>query len=290
VIAGEPFVGAEALASGALNRHQLRTRFRPLFPGVYLDRSVEPTVHTKTVAAWLWSRRQGIVAGQAAAALLGAKWVDCADDVELYWCNARPPQGVFTRMDSLADNETRVVRGIRVTTPARTAFDLARRGPIGTAVARVDALTQATGVRPADIELVAACHRGARGLRQFETVLALADPGAESPRETWLRLLLRRDGLPPLQTQIEVVDDGGHFVARLDMGWPDVMVAVEYDGEQHRTDRRQYIRDLRRLERLERLGWIVVRVVAGDSPADISRRVRAALAMQASRLQPGRRD
>jgi very-short-patch-repair endonuclease len=55
------------------------------------------------------------------------------------------------------------------------------------------------------------------------------------------------------------------------------MVGVEYDGDQHRTDRRQYVKDIRRIETLERLGWIVVRVVAEDRPAAIIRRVRAAL-------------
>jgi very-short-patch-repair endonuclease len=60
---------------------------------------------------------------------------------------------------------------------------------------------------------------------------------------------------------------------------------VEYDGEQHRVDRWQYIKDIRRREELERLGWIVIRVVAGDRPADIVRRVRDALASRASSLR-----
>ena len=67
-------------------------------------------------------------------------------------------------------------------------------------------------------------------------------------------------------------------VAYLDLGWEDHMVAVEYDGDHHRTDRRQYVKDIQRIEMLERMGWIIVRVVAEDRPADIVRRVRAALA------------
>ena len=90
-------------------------------------------------------------------------------------------------------------------------------------------------------------------------------------------------GLPRPQTQIAVRDEFGKVIAYLDMGWEDIKVAVEYDGDQHRSDRRQYNWDIRRLEHLERLGWIVVRVVAGDKPADIVRRVRAALARRASR-------
>jgi hypothetical protein len=34
------------------------------------------------------------------------------------------------------------------------------------------------------------------------------------------------------------------------MGWPDLMVAVEYDGEQHRTERPSYFGDVVRLEHL----------------------------------------
>ncbi|HWT49249.1 MAG TPA: DUF559 domain-containing protein, partial [Mycobacterium sp.] len=82
-------------------------------------------------------------------------------------------------------------------------------------------------------------------------------------------------------TQIPVYDDFGEVIAYLDMGWEDVKVAVEYDGEQHRSDRRQYSWDVRRLEMLERRGWIVTRVLAGDRPEDIVRRVRAALARRA---------
>jgi Protein of unknown function (DUF559) len=92
-----------------------------------------------------------------------------------------------------------------------------------------------------------------------------------------LRIVLIQAGLPRPQTQIAVPDEFGTPIAYLDMGWEDVKVAVEYDGEQHRSDRRQYTWDVHRLEMLQRLGWIVIRVVAGDRPAEIIRRVRAAL-------------
>ena len=62
------------------------------------------------------------------------------------------------------------------------------------------------------------------------------------------------------------------------MGWEELKVAVEYDADQHRSDRRQYTWDIRRLEMVEGPGWIVIRVVAADKPPDIIRRVRAALA------------
>jgi very-short-patch-repair endonuclease len=62
------------------------------------------------------------------------------------------------------------------------------------------------------------------------------------------------------------------------MGWEEVKVAVEYDGDQHRSDRQQYVKDIRRLAALESRGWIVIRVIAEDHSADVVNRVRNALA------------
>ena len=112
-------------------------------------------------------------------------------------------------------------------------------------------------------------------MRQVATVLELSDRGAQSPRETWLRLVLLRGGFPPPRTQIPVAV-GGRVKYYLDMGWEDTKVAVEYDGDQHRTDRAQFAKDVVRLEELADLGWIIVRVVAGTSSAEVVRRVRRA--------------
>lgn len=149
----------------------------------------------------------------------------------------------------------------------------------------MDALLRATGIAVDEVTAVAAQHPGARGLRQLETVLPLVDAGAQSPRETWLRLTLIDAGLPRPQTQIPVHCPESFTTYYLDMGWEDVMVAVEYDGQHHRTDRWQYARDSRRREDLERLGWIVIRVLASDMTGDIVRRVRDALARRASSLR-----
>jgi len=142
-----------------------------------------------------------------------------------------------------------------------------------------------TQLKVSDIEALAERHPRARNLRQLESVLKLVDPGAQSPKESSLRLLLTRAGLPRPQTQIPVMGKDEWPIAYLDMGWPDLMVAVEYDGDQHRTDRRQYLKDIRRYEILEQLGWIIVRVVAEDRPADIVRRVQRALQRRQSSVQ-----
>ena len=270
-----PFIGSEALALGSVNRHQLRTRHRLVFPDVYVSRQATLSLDVRITAAWLWSRRAATIAGVAAAALHGANWIDDDATIELVHRSTRPPRGVVARRDVLLDGEVAAIRGLPVTTPERTAFDIGRRAPRRQAVARLDALSRATRLDLDNVRSVADRHPGARGLRNLEAALDLVDAGAQSPRETYLRLLLVNAGLPRPDTQIPVTTELGMYY--LDMGWPEFMVAVEYDGEQHRTDLLQYRKDIRRLETLDRLGWIVIRVVAGDHPAAVLRRVRQAL-------------
>lgn len=274
----DAFIGSEALGAGRLSRDQLRRRHVRVHPDVYLPSHIgAPTLPERIHAAWLWSGRRGIVAGLAAAALHGARWVDGDATVELIHPNPRPPAGVLTRRDRLLAGETFAIGEMALTSAARTAFDLGRRGTLIAALARVDALLHATGTPIADIADVAACHPHTRGLRQLERVLELADAGAQSPKESWLRLVLVRAGLPRPRSQIPVADGDGRVFAYLDLGWPELMVAVEYDGDHHRADRAQYVKDIRRREKLAAMGWVIVTVVAGDRAADVVARVRDAL-------------
>jgi hypothetical protein len=284
-VMAEPFLGSDALARRLLGRHQLRTQYRAVLPNVYLPKQIKPSLEQRIAAAWLWSGRRGTIAGTAAAALHGAKWIDENVPVELVHVSPRAPQGVVTHRDVLLEGEMQTLAGRSVTTPERTAFDIGRRSLPRTAVAGLDALARATGFKVDDVLSIARCHPGARGLRQLETVLEVVDPGAQSPRESYLRLLLIEAGLPRPRTQIPVLGADGLPIAYLDMGWPDLMVAVEYDGDHHRLDRRQYLKDIRRMELLERLGWLIIRVVVEDRPAEIVRRVRSALEARRSSVQ-----
>jgi len=273
----EPFIGSEALRSGAVTPYRLRSRCVAIHPDVYVPAGTDLTAVTRARAAWLWSRRRGIIAGQSASALYGAKWVDPLRAVELLYQHRRPPTGIRTWSDRLADDEIQLIGGMPATTPARTAFDLACRNPASKAVAAIDALVRATRLNVADAEALAESYKGHRNIRRARTALALVDAGAESPRETWLRLLLIEGGYPRPQTQIPVYGEYGELVAVLDMGWEDIKVAVEYEGDHHRTDRRQFNKDIARYETVTTdLGWIVVRVTAEDVPGGILRRVAAA--------------
>lgn len=272
----EIFVGSAAVAAGRVTRYDLRARYIRVFPDVYASNGVPLTLTDRVVAAWLWSQQQGVISGLAAAALHDAKWVDDHVDVELNWRNHKAPPGVVIRNETLHEGETELRRGVVATTVERTAFDLARRGTVAAAVARLDALAAATNFRVDDVLALAARHPHVKGLRQVAHVLGMIDAGAQSPKETWLRLLLIAAGFPRPVTQIPVLGADGRPRYYLDMGWPELMVAVEYDGEQHRVDRGIYRDDLIRSEFVAARGWRRIRVVADDRGPDIVSRVHAA--------------
>ncbi len=273
---GDPFIGSEALRARALTRHQLRRRFVALYPDVYVATGADVTAVARARAAWLWSGRRSVVAGRSAAALHGAKWVDGRKPAELLWPNRHPPRGIRAWADRFDGDETEVIGGIRVTTPARTALDLACRYPFVKAVAAIDALARATHLKVADVELIAERYKGRRGIRQAREVLALVDPGAESPQETWLRLVVVRNGFPRPRTQIPVYDEFGVLVAVFDLGWEDMKIAMDYEGEHHRVDRRRFNHDIRKAETVAAMGWIDIRVTAEDGEGAIVRRLDAA--------------
>ncbi len=273
----QPFLGSEALAAGHLTRHELRTYYRAIMPNVYLDKRVEPSLRQRTTAAWLWSRREAVIAGAAASAMHGSKWIDQTAPIELIWRNARAPHRVITRDELLRDGELQRLDGLDVTTPERTAFDIGRRGTLSRAVADLDALAAATDFKVPDVAELLANHRHTRGLRQLEAALKLVDAGAQSPKETWLRVLLISAGFPKPKTQIPVLGPDGLLPRYyLDMGWEDIMLAVEYDGDQHWTDPTQFAWDIDRQEYVDGVGWTVIRVVARHRPSDVIRRVRRA--------------
>ncbi len=277
------FLGSEAIARGTLTRGQLRWNYRQIHRDVYLTKDAPRSLRDNIYAAWLWSGRKGIIAGRAAAALHGAKWVDDFAPVELLGPFNHPPPGIVVRRERIELEETVEVGSLRVTGLARTAFDLARHLPRGVAVANLDALSAATGVTASDAAALIPRHTGARGVRQCREALDLMDGGAQSPKESWLRLVLIDAGLPRPVTQLKVTD--GHLVAYLDLGWETPMVALEYDGDHHRSDRRQYVKDIRRAEMVERAGWHVIKVINEDRPDVIVRRTRDALTRRlASRL------
>jgi hypothetical protein len=272
----EVFVGTEMLARGGLTRGQLRWNYRSMFPDIYVPGATTPSLWRNTGGAWLWSGRKGVIAGRAAAALHGAMWVGAATPIEMIWRSSRSPSGIVVRNERLGADEIVDIDSMLVTSPARTALDLARHLPRDVAVRHLDSFARATRVTAYDALALAERYPRARGLRRSTAALSLMDPGAQSPKETWLRLILVDAGLPPSRTQVRVTD--GVNEAFIDMGYDKPLVGLDYDGQHHSADRGQYVHDIGRAELIERQGWINIHVVAEHSRRFIIHRVSEALA------------
>lgn len=276
----EPFLAFEAVAAGTLTYRELKRNFVEVFPGVFVAVGADLSMVGYSKAGWLWSQRKAILAGLSAAAALGSKWIDAKTPVELIHSNRRQPTGIVIHADNLLPGETTTATGLPVTTAARTAYDLGRRLDLVNGVLRIDALVNATDVKVVDVEALMRRHPRARGLVQLRETLALVDGGAESPYESRTRLLLVLNNFPVPETQIPVLDGSGFVVARIDMGWREYKVGVDFEGAHHWTEPKQFSKDVERYAALPELGWADVRLTSGilhNRPQVFLRRVSEAL-------------
>lgn len=278
-----PFRGSEAVARGRLSRSMLRgPTWRRLFPDVYLH--VDAPLHHRVLceAVALTLPDGTAVGGLSAAYLWGVDLLPHAAPVTVVAPRDRRLRADPRRTvhySTLAPGDLTHFAGVPVTTPERTAFDLGRRGPRVDALVAVDALLHRHVITREALRTLAAERCGWPGIPQLRDVLSLAEPLAESPMESRLRLLLLDASLPPPTAQHRVLDARGRFVARVDLAWPELRLAVEYDGDQHR-EKAQFRRDVARLNALRAAGWTVLRFTAGDvlrQPGRTARQVATVL-------------
>lgn len=255
-------VASEALVAGTLTRRDLRRGFTKVHRNVYVRKGTALSPADRAHAAYLWAGRSGVMVGHSAAALLGSRWLPDDGPAELSRVRRPGTAGIVVHSGAIADDELTTVARIPCTNSARTAYDLGRRLPFETAVIRLDALANATGLEADEVSRLADRYPGARNIRRLRLTLSFVDGGAESPQESRTRLLIVRAGLPRPRTQIPVRDNAGRVVRRIDMGWEQWKVGVEYDGAQHWTDHRQYAQDIERLEFLASQKWRIIRVSA----------------------------
>ena len=105
------FLGSEAIARGTLTRAQLRWNYRKIHRDVYLPKNAPRSLWNDIHAAWLWSGRSGIIAGRAAAALHGAKWVDDFTPIDVVGPFNHPPPGIIVRRERIGVEDLVEVRG-----------------------------------------------------------------------------------------------------------------------------------------------------------------------------------
>lgn len=216
------FRGSEAVSAGLLTRGAQRYNFTRILPDIYVPAATQPSLRDRTIAASLWSRGTGVIAGRAAAALHGAQWIDDRTPVEMIRRCPRPPRGIIVRNETIRPDEITSVDGIPVTTPARTAFDLARHLPRAHAVIALDALARATGVAIDDVHTLAGRYTSARWWSYAADTIDLMDGGAHIPAATNVRMLLRKNWRDVPDTQIRL--GTGFYV---DLGYRGPKVALD---------------------------------------------------------------
>jgi hypothetical protein len=169
----------------------------------------------------------------------------------------------------LAPRDICIVNGLRVTTPLRTALDLACSLSRASALAVLDAFMRIHGLTRSMYLAELPRFRGRRGVVQLRALIPLATPLAESPGESRTRLAVLDAGIPAPVLQHWVCEHGTP-VFRLDLAWPRSRVAVEYDGEEwhDRTDAQRSATRLRR-NWLREHGWTVI-VVTKESFAPMA--------------------
>ena len=160
-------------------------------------------------------------------------------------------------------------RGLPASDPITMFLEVATLLPIPDLVAIGDYLVRDPRVLdPHDIrpcisleELRRVCNEASgRGVRRARAAAGLVRVGAESPKETELRLLAHGAGLPEPVLQYELFDAAGRWIGSFDLAWPEARLIAEYDGDQHRTSARQYERDIRRFDGAAEAAWRVIRV------------------------------
>jgi hypothetical protein len=162
----------------------------------------------------------------------------------------------------LERRSTVLVDGVLLTDPVDTWCDLALLLPLDDLVAAGDALlAERHGLRPKDLARAVTDRRG-RGVRPLRQALALVRVGSASPWESKARVAFSSWGLPEPELNVDVHDAHGRWLARPDFVWRGRRVVGEYDGDQHRTDRRAWQYERERRARLEDDGWTYVELTA----------------------------
>ncbi|MFI7589573.1 hypothetical protein ACIB24_21105 [Spongisporangium articulatum] len=168
--------------------------------------------------------------------------------------------GIRSYVTDLEPDEFDTGLGFPLTTPERTLADLLRWLPAHMALAVADRMARRKLVDLDGVEAILDRWHGHRFVRQARRLLDAVEPKSESYGESWLRLRLLDAGFPRPEAQIPILD-GGLEIYRLDLGWPDLRIAVEYDGEEFHGSPEQQQHDAdRRRDMFERHRWNVVGV------------------------------
>jgi hypothetical protein len=172
--------------------------------------------------------------------------------------------------------------GLRITSAPQTWLQVAHRLNRNSLVGLGDAMTRRKNPLTTTDALRSLLRETfkMRGLTLCREAIELIRPGTDSWMETDLRLLVVDAGLPEPVVNVPALNDQGQFLALPDLSYPHLKIAIEYDGDHHRTDPATWRRDVERRQLLEDAGWLIITATADDvirHPERLIRRICAAL-------------
>src|SRR6187399_677350 len=239
---------------------------------------------TRAAASLLVTGPESVLTGHSALALHGCGAADPAPIHVLVPQHRKPRsrEGLVIHRGRFEERDVEELGGLRVLALDAALAEVLCRGSRRAAIACADQVlamvpeNARTELRRRTWERIHD-RPDTRGTLRGVALLDLATGLAESPPESWMLLALADGGLPAPQAQVKVTGILGNEIYRLDLAWPEPMVAVEYDGYASHENRKE--RDAARDEDLRRRGWIVIRADASDlkDPARVVAATRAAL-------------
>ena len=271
LLRGNPFTRREAdehgISKDVLARLVREGAARRVLKGVYVDNARSDTLQLRAEALALVLPDFAVVCDRTAA------WLHGADIVGPSGLHQVPPvdvlrlrgstrirrvecRGSTRTLDTATDIE--VVNGVSVTTALRTALDLGRLLRRDQAIGALDALMRVGKFTVDDMRAELPRFRGHRWVIQLRELVPLADARADSPAESLTRLRLHDAGLPRPEVQWRICNAIGVLLHLLDLAYPGIKLAVEYDGEEFHTSDEDRAKDAARRAHLRKLGWTVV--------------------------------
>jgi hypothetical protein len=228
----------EGWTDDELARHARAGRLARVRRGAYVDADLslgEAARHRLLVHATLAGlRRPAVVSHQSAAVLHGFPlW---GVDLSRVHVTRRPPASsevgrcLRSHVARLDDDEIVSADGVPVTSPVRTALDLARTLPLEPSVVVLDAALRSRLAQKPDLERGLVEITGTRGSRTAARAVGFADGRSESVGESRSRVLLHRLRLAPSALQLPITDPTGLLLGRADFAWEDERVVGEFDG------------------------------------------------------------
>ena len=188
----------------------------------------------------------------------------------------------------LGEAEVEVVNGVRITTPARSAFEVMTIAGVEAGLVVVNRMLHAGELTMADFAQQVEAHAHWPGSLTAHVVECLADGRLESVGEDRFSYLAFRQALPKPVPQLEIRDEDGVLVARLDFAWPEFGTFLEFDGRskylRHRREGESLEEFLMREKKREELvclltGWTCIRITWAElaDPVRLATRIRAVL-------------